>query len=77
MIVVMCRVEGGVTASREAPLTYGQGIIDFETREAAQAAATKHTNANRSSRARFTYWVEEVADKEAAACVQMFSRNSG
>tara|TARA_R110000824_G_scaffold167181_9_gene343999 strand:+ start:963 stop:1184 length:222 start_codon:yes stop_codon:yes gene_type:complete len=66
MFIVMCRVEGGVTGFREAPLTRSQEVVNFETREAAQAEAITHTNANRSSHARFSYWAEEVADKKAA-----------
>ena len=72
MFIIMCRVEGGVTGTREAPLTRRQEVVDFETYEAAQVEATKHMNANRSSRARFTYWVEEVANAEAAEAKRIY-----
>ena len=66
MFIVMCRVEGGVTGFRESPLTHAQEVVEFETREAAEAEASKHNDVNRITRARFSYWAEEVRDKEDA-----------
>jgi hypothetical protein len=77
MIIIMCQVKGGVTASREAPLSYNQKVFDFKTREAAEVVCEQHRRSNRhlenrSSRARFTYWVEEVANAEAAEAKRIY-----
>ncbi len=61
--IVMCRVSGGVTGTRQAPLKGRDGDVrDFETRE---AAADEARRLNREMNgpygaARFTYWPEEV-----------------
>jgi len=39
MFIIMCRVSGGVTGTREAPLKKNGVVETFDTREAAEAVA--------------------------------------
>ena len=60
--IVMCRVSGGVTGTREAQLKENGVPKFFETKEAAQAKADhlmKQMN-HAYSVADFKYWVEEA-----------------
>ncbi len=61
MFIVMCRVSGGVTGTREAPLKRLGQIAYFATREEAQLEAARlNTTMNHTySTADFRYWVEE------------------
>lgn len=62
MFIVMCRVSGGVTGTREAKAKDKDGkVYRFETREEAQKLADEWTKRmNHSfSVADFYYWVEE------------------
>jgi hypothetical protein len=58
--IVMCRVSGGVTGTREAPLKHLGTLALFDTREAAQAKADELNRKmnHPSSVASFRYWVE-------------------
>jgi hypothetical protein len=60
--IVMGRVSGGITGTREAPVKGLDGNVKrFDTREAAQAEATrldKQMNGNPYRTADFRYWVE-------------------
>lgn len=60
--IVMCRVSGGVTGTREAVLRSHDVVQYFETREAAQAKAAELTaKMNHAySVASFRYWPEEA-----------------
>lgn len=62
MFIVMCRVSGGVTGTREAPLKKGGVVEQFPTRAEAQAVATRLMDqANGPYRtADFRYWPEEA-----------------
>jgi hypothetical protein len=63
MFIVMCRVSGGVTGTREAVLKRDGVTQTFETRESAQAEATRmdqQNNGNPHRVADFRYWVEEA-----------------
>ena len=61
--IVMCRVSGGVTGTREAPLKQKNGEIRyFDTLEEAQAEAKRLMQPKDSDRYRtadFRYWAEE------------------
>lgn len=59
--VVMCRVSGGITGTREAILKRDGVPQYFATREAAQTEATRLNDRmnNPYSHADFRYWVEE------------------
>ena len=62
MIIVMCRVSGGVTGTRQAPLKQSDGEIRyFNTREEANTEADRlnRTMNNQYSKADFSYWAEE------------------
>lgn len=66
MFIVMCRVSGGVTGTREAPLKSNGRVIRFGEREEAQTRAdalmAENNEARRGSARRtvlFQYWVEE------------------
>lgn len=56
--LVMCAVSGGITGSRQGPMKSDGRILEFETREAAEAEAAK-SRADKSpyGSARFSYWV--------------------
>lgn len=59
--VVMCRVSGGVTGTREGPLKKGGEVQYFGSREVAQAEADRldvARNGNPFRVADFRYWVE-------------------
>ena len=62
MFVVMCKVSGGYTGTREAELKDKDGGIRyFDTREEAEAEATRLTaqmNGNKYRTATFAYWAE-------------------
>lgn len=60
--IVMCRVSGGVTGTRETQLKANGAVKYFDTREAAQAEATRLMRAmnNPYSVADFRYWPEEA-----------------
>jgi hypothetical protein len=59
--IVMCRVSGGVTGTREAQLKANGVPQFFPTREAAQAEADKLNSTPRPyATASFRYWVEEA-----------------
>ena len=62
MYIVMCRVSGGVTGTRQVPLKANGAVIEFGARQYAQEAADRlqrdvAENSNRT--ADFQYWVEE------------------
>lgn len=56
--IVMCRVSGGFTGTREAPLKKDDRTRYFETREAAEKEAARLNAMPRYSLADFRYWVE-------------------
>ena len=61
--IVMCRVSGGVTGTREAPLKRDHVIRLFETEaEAAAEAARLDTMMNRNFHrtADFRYWPKQI-----------------
>ncbi len=61
--IVMCRVSGGVTGTREAQLKANGVPVFFDTRDAAQAKADdllQKMNNNAYAVAYFQYWVEEL-----------------
>ena len=60
--IVMCMVSGGVTGTRTGQLKRNGVPMTFETREAAQAEASRLMAQNQGDRYRladFRYWVEE------------------
>lgn len=64
--IVMCKVSGGVTGTREAPLKRDGIVQYFDTRQEAQDTASKMNYAHEVTRefssvnrAEFHYWVEE------------------
>jgi hypothetical protein len=62
--IVMCRVSGGVTGTREAPLKDRNGEVRrFATMAEAQAEARRLIEKQRAERyqtAYFQYWAEEM-----------------
>lgn len=62
MFLIMCRVSGGVTGTREAALKGRDGGVKyFESQEAAQAEASSLNSQPRPySTASFRYWVEQA-----------------
>jgi hypothetical protein len=62
MFIVMCRVSGGVTGTRESVLKNNGVVKYFDTREAAQAEASRLMTERQGDPYRvadFRYWVEE------------------
>lgn len=58
---VMCRVSGGITGTREAPLKRDGAVIHFDTREQAEKEARRlETKMNGAPyrTADFRYWAE-------------------
>lgn len=67
--MVMCRVSGGVTGTREAALKADGEVRYFGTHAEAQAVATKlmaQTMGNPYRTADFSYWV--IASENPEAC---------
>lgn len=63
MYIVMCRVSGGATGTRESPLKSNGAIKKFATIDEARAEAeklTKTANSNPYRTADFYYWPEEA-----------------
>jgi hypothetical protein len=62
--IVMCRVSGGVTGTREAPMKGRDSKVKyFETEAEAKAEAARVTAINQGDRyrtANFWYWAEAV-----------------
>lgn len=61
--IVMCRVSGGVTGTRVAPLKRNGAVAYFETRDAATVEAARcaaAANGDRYRTAHFQYWAEPV-----------------
>lgn len=58
--VIICRVSGGITGTRESELKSDGAIEVFETKELADLKAKELTNKmnNAYSLARFQYWSE-------------------
>jgi hypothetical protein len=60
MFHVMCQVSGGVTGTRRSLLKKMGDIVEFETREEAQAEADRlQSTMGKNSPATFRYWVTE------------------
>lgn len=59
--IVMCRVSGGVTGTREAPLKQNGQTQVFQTWEEATAEAAKLNRPRPYATADFRYWVEPTA----------------
>lgn len=58
--IVMCRVSGGVTGTREAPLKDKNGQVRwFDSLADAEAEARRLREARRTSTTDFHYWAEE------------------
>ena len=64
--VVRCKVSGGVTGTREALLKRNDRIVYFETRQEAEAEATRLRLLYNNERAVafFQYWAEEAPSAE-------------
>ena len=61
--IVMCRVSGGITGTREGPLKNEGSIVHFADKDEAQSQADELSdryNGNPHRHADFRYWVEEV-----------------
>lgn len=61
--IVMCRVSGGVTGTREAPLKANGEVRTFGTRAEAEGVAThlmRELNGNPHRTADFRYWAVEA-----------------
>jgi hypothetical protein len=59
--IVMCRVSGGMTGTREAPLKTNGQVRYFDSHEAAAAEAARLMSTNHPySLADFRYWPEEA-----------------
>jgi hypothetical protein len=61
--IVMCRVSGGITGTREAPLRRDGQVRYFETLAEAEAEVRRLCAAQRDDlyeAANFQYWAEEV-----------------
>lgn len=61
--IVMCRVSGGITGTREAPLKRDGAVIYFDTREKAETEARRLESKMDGSPYRtadFRYWAERV-----------------
>ena len=65
MFIVMCRVSGGITGTREGPLKANGNVVKFDDYEDAENIATELSdryNDNPNRQADFKYWV--VADPD-------------
>ncbi len=59
--IVMCKVSGGVTGTRQGPLKTDGQIVKFETKDAAQQRADALLRAvSPYNKATFSYWVAPV-----------------
>ena len=62
MFIVMCRVSGGVTGTRQSEAKRDGAVMHFETRDEAQKHASHMTELYQNNPYRvadFKYWVEE------------------
>lgn len=68
--IVACRVSGGITGTRQSVCKNDKGVIEFDTREAAQAYADenmKRTQGSPHRTANFQYWVEPSRELTGAS----------
>jgi hypothetical protein len=59
--IVMCRVSGGITGTREGPLKNEGRVVIFTDKDVAQSEADRldeQMNGNPHRQADFRYWVE-------------------
>lgn len=62
LFIVMARVSGGVTGTRQSPCKLNGEIMRFESRELAQFYADQQQNRRRNGNSicNFQYWVEQA-----------------
>jgi hypothetical protein len=71
--IVKCRVSGGVTGTREAPLKNLGAVVYFHTLESAKAEADRlNASMANHTRATFRYWPEPFLERDAKHSVDRF-----